>query len=651
MATTQPLGIPLDLPQAAHLLLHQWVTVSGPPGDDLWITDSQARPIDQVLKEAVDPQADTQAHVVREQVMFVHWMPVDNGPWPSYLICRRQGGGDEVVSASGRFALSPKRDYRWDRAISWNKRIVVPTDSGVDVISLEPRLIESYVDLAGSPTTSQPSTRPSAADSRPSSGWDDGLPQALLDNRGVLAWMPAAGTGAARFIDEKWTRLGPDQGWPAWIVHLVPLLDGSVLQISLTSNASIQLALATLDATSVDEKQIAALVDGLSDPDQAKRSAAYDQLTRYGPGIWPVLEKLNGDQPPEAQARLQQLLHNRVQPTLGGMSLLGNKTLRIAERLADGGAIFYAPQGVSIPDPDGGDARERAPAWISIRPGRVVELLPEALTADLTPGKSHLFAFGNEWVANFDADGPKRFIGNGFVNLLRKDETRFSELIGIDHRGRWVFRPGNSTDLETLIVDPTIPDPIPRLPAWALPDAETVGWDKDNWPVVKHGAAYALMEKDWRLLDVDKGEKMNTSVEATSATTQSSEMPILIAPDGSRYFGGLIDLHVHNPAGKTIIWPLPPIANGKGPVTLIRTSDGRLYLFNEPGRVLRIAATSAMPDPFEIEATFTENIPNVDHPTRIWLDPAGRIDIAWENHLAVLFPQGFIPPELVEKIH
>ncbi len=88
LATTQPLSVPLDLPQAAHLLLHQWVTVSGPPGEDLWITDPRARPIDQVLAEAIDPQAEPQAHVTQERVMFVHWMPVDNGSWPPYLICR-----------------------------------------------------------------------------------------------------------------------------------------------------------------------------------------------------------------------------------------------------------------------------------------------------------------------------------------------------------------------------------------------------------------------------------------------------------------------------------------------------------------------------------------------------------------------------------
>src|SRR5205085_1041729 len=61
-------------------------------------------------------------------------------------------------------------------------------------------------------------------------------PQLLLDSRGLLAWIPPSQTapgsrGAYRFVDNKWQPLGPDQNWPTSIIHLVPLLDGSVLQI------------------------------------------------------------------------------------------------------------------------------------------------------------------------------------------------------------------------------------------------------------------------------------------------------------------------------------------------------------------------------------------------------------------------------------
>jgi len=97
-------------------------------------------------------------------------------------------------------------------------------------------------------------------------------------------------------------------------------------------------------------------------------------------------------------------------------------------------------------------------------------------------------------------------------------------------------------------------------------------------------------------------------------------------------------------------WTLPDIANGKAPVHLVRTEDGRLFLFNQPGRVLRIKPTPGGSEPYMLEATFTKNVPSVDEPTRIWLDPAGRIVIAYEKRLAILFPSGYIPPRLKDLI-
>jgi hypothetical protein len=100
------------------------------------------------------------------------------------------------------------------------------------------------------------------------------------------------------------------------------------------------------------------------------------------------------------------------------------------------------------------------------------------------------------------------------------------------------------------------------------------------------------------------------------------------------------------PNGQQTRWPLPDIATGKMPVHLVQTEDGRLYLFNQPGRVLRIKPTPGSSSPFLLEATFTRNIPNVDEVTRVWLDRAGRIIIAYEDKLAILFPQGIIPPKI-----
>jgi len=63
--------------------------------------------------------------------------------------------------------------------------------------------------------------------------------------------------------------------------------------------------------------------------------------------------------------------------------------------------------------------------------------------------------------------------------------------------------------------------------------------------------------------------------------------------------------------------------------------------------LLRIRPTPTGGEPFKLEAVFTKDIPNVDHPVRIWLDPAGRINFVTEgNVLTVTFPAGTIPREI-----
>lgn len=629
---TQPLKEVLDLPQAAHLDLKEPIYLAGPPNPELWITRSDAPPIDRVLHEAIDPKMEIDCHILRERVAFVHWMPQDAGPWLPYVVCRRDDGGFRVFWPGGHADLQ-RSDYCWSCASSWNERVIAPTSDGISILSFSPTVAESHQTL-----------QPAADRAAP-------IPQALLDTEGVLAWSPwdakHPGSGhAARFVADKWIDLS-QAGWSGHIVHLVPLLDGSVLQLLATADGGVRLAVASLTHVQVDKNQISQLVDTLSDPDPDKRTDAYAQLTRYGPGIWPTLERLGANQPPEGQMRIQQLLSEKTQPTLGGMSLLGKKTLQIAARLADGGVVFYADDGVSIPTPDG-TPTATMPAWISVRPGRPIQLLPQIMTIDLKPKVSHLWAFGDEWIVSVPGRGPCRFFGNGLMPLLRPDETEFTELLGIDHHGRWVLRTDGAPPT-FLIIDPMLPDPTPRLPVWQFAAAATVGWDKGNWPVVKHDSAYALGASDWRLLD--SKEEILTRVNDISRTTKpAGEPPLLVAPDGTRYFDGLMNLRCVDAAGHQTLWPLPAAANGRGPATLIRTADGLLYLFNEPGRVLRIRPTPGSTETFRLEATFTHRIPLADHPTRIWLDPAGRIAVEWSNHLALLFPRGFIPPAIAEKM-
>jgi hypothetical protein len=79
-------------------------------------------------------------------------------------------------------------------------------------------------------------------------------------------------------------------------------------------------------------------------------------------------------------------------------------------------------------------------------------------------------------------------------------------------------------------------------------------------------------------------------------------------------------------------------------VCLFKTKDA-FFLFNQPGRVVRLRENaSGATEPFTVEAIFTHNIPNTSTPQRIWLDPAGRIAIAYDtNKLAILFPSGEVP--------
>jgi hypothetical protein len=708
LPTTQPLAFPLELNQAARLVLKEPVFLSKGVGD-LWITRADAPPTPQVLKAAADPAtADSQTHVLRDRVVFVQWVNTQAGNPMPYLVCAASDGGYEVVSAEDRKPLPARRDYRWGRAFVWDDKIVVPTGTGISILQFRPELKEAYRDLIATP-----SGMPSTAPGNPSPE-----PQALPDGQGLLAWVPwehgrPGSRGAVRYLDGKWIDLGPDQSWPQKIVHLVPLRDGTVFQFVLRDDGTIGIETMLLGGGSVDEAAIAKVVEKLNDPDPDERRKAVAQLADFGPGAWPALTKLSAHQPPQARMLLKGLLKDKNRPTLSGMTLLGDRALQLACRLYDGGVVFYAPQGISMPD-DNGDPVPTAPAWLSLRPGHFVELLPAALVMDLKPDDCHLDLVGDQWVATTDVRGPRLFFGNGFATLLKKDEREFSHVVGVDARGRWLFRRSVSTDGlreasasplslpspgtpgeasgnsdrpragqggglpkkhslaslssqpigETLIIDPHLPDLTPRLPVWNLTIAQVVGWDKDNWPVVQNGAAYALTDTDWRPLDKDEkffhrpedapspaaSLPLGPTTASTSQPAAPSEPLILVTRDGARYFGGLTDLVVIDKFGHRTNWPLPATANGTGPATLIATKNGKLFLFNQPGRVLRLARTPGAAQPFKIEATFTRNIPNAPHPARIWLDPAGRIDMAYDTRLAILFPDGYLPRSISEKM-
>jgi len=651
--TTQPLAVPLDLSQAARIVLKDPLYLGRIRGD-LWITRSDALPLDRVLRDAVDPKAaDPQSHVIDRRVLFVHWMPDDSGVWPPYLVCPGKDGPEEVIWQKGHATLPVKRDFKWDHAYSWNEKVVVPSAKGISVFTFGPQIKESYQWLI------------SDADGKPS----DSVPQALLaDAESLLAWAPwehgVGSHGAQRYVDGKgWSPLGPEQNWPEKIAYLVPLLDTTVFQFVSDDKGDITVENTNLGTGNTDEAavkkeaEVRKLVEQLGEIDEDARHDAYKKLADFGPGIWPLLEKLQRDQPPQSRMLIGQLLKDKNHPTLSGMSLQGNRRMRLISRLSDGGVVLYAEQGVSIPEGED-QTTTIAPAWLSVRPGHYVELLSPLLVHDLKPDTAQFEVVADQWLVNSDIHGPRLFYGNGLATLLRKDDQAFTQVIGMDQMGRWLFRKPQDAiaAAPTLVIDPHLPDPTPRLPVWQLAIAETVGWNKDNWPAFKNGTIYALTASDWVPLENDK-EFFTSLDQPAASTTQpnpasrpSVDAPILITKDGSKFFGGESDLTMLDKNGKTSTWKLPDIANGAGPVFLIEARDGKLFLFNQPGRVLRIARTPGAPEPFKLEVTFTHNIPSARNPTRIWVDPAGRIDIAFGARLAVLFPAGYIPAPIMQKM-
>ncbi|MBC8107333.1 MAG: hypothetical protein H7Z14_12140, partial [Anaerolineae bacterium] len=594
-------------------------------------------------------------------------------------------GRFELVNLEGRIELgTPGRKYSWDRA-RWVPRdrdsaIVVPTDTGISILRPHARPIELFQEMtATTQRATAPTTEPLNA-----------LPQFLLDRRGLLAWVPPdndkpGSAGAFRFVDGKWQHLDEAAGWPLQVMHLVPLLDGSVLQVVTdeTKLVSVRVGILDRDTAQIDEKKIADLVARLSDPKRGMREAAHVDLTRYGPQVWPLLEKLANDQPPEGRLRIEQLLSQKSQPMLGRLIMQEGRG-KVVARYADGGALLWAESGVVAPgvDPSTPGA-VLAPAWISIRANQPIELAPPAVVTDLDPDRAAVDGFSDEWIVTNDVIGPQRLLGNHLEPMLRKSEReQFRQVVGCDSRGRWLIRRANDPITPdalpsgpTLIIDPWLPDATPRLPAWQYPvERGTVGWTESNWPIVKSGGAWVIEKDGTRPLKPDEEMfsdvrempeqltfapfKPTTSLStapstspSTSPSTAPTETPIGIDAEGGRYLDGKTELRRVDKDGRVVFWTLPPEVAGSWSKPYLIEAEGKLFLFNEAGRTVRLRRTPGEAEPFAIDATFTKNIPNVDDPQRVWLDPAGRIVIAHGgNQLTILFPSGRIPPAIAQRM-
>ena len=610
VAADKFLDMPVSLDDAARLRLDGpiYLDTTG----HLWITRAGAAPVTQTLGHWVDSGPT----MLREQPVFVHWENDAGSAFTPTVICRAGDGFDFFTSAGIRH-WSCSTGCDWSHAFSFGEHVVIPTSAGVTVLDVSPG-----VDIVSHPMTLPQMTSGSSP------------PTAMLDSRGVLAWSPweqgkPGSGGAMRFVDGAWSPI--DAG--VHLVQMVPLLDGSLLTLRREGD-KINLAIEPLESNELDRKHIADLVDKLADDDPDVRESANAELARYGPGLLPVLQQSLEDAAPEAKQRVQRLIRGKLTPALGGMVLIDGK-LDTVHRQPDGTAIFYAAGGVEMPGITAEPIRV-VPAWIVLHPGgRFGRPLQPEVVADQTPEHFTLTALGDDWYI-CDAAGPRRFLGGNWASLLKPEEAEFDQMVGEDAQGRWLFNTSKNAN-RFLLLDPTLLDPTPRLPVWSIKIDGTTGMDKDGWPTITHDkSSWALHENGWSTTDA--------AVPAEEHSAKA-DTPLLVCADGTKYFDGKTNLIVDPPHGSRITWPLPASAQGATAAALVRTDDGNLFLFNAPGRMIRIKPS--VPGRFTADAIFTHDIPNAEKLDRMWVDPAGRIACTFNgNQIAVMFPSGHMPADL-----
>jgi hypothetical protein len=639
--TTQPRETSFDLSAAARLRLDEPVYLCR--RGDLWITHASARPTGQVLADA----GKSQTHVTQEQVKFVYWRP-DTQPWSAELIAfdttasadAGAKSADVWITVTARLPLNRGLARDWSRAGLWNtdtmRAVVVPTQTGMSVLQVrDGQIDEQHVELAQQPAPGL-------------------IMSYALDPRGLLAWSsgPTESSNVARYVDGKWTLLTPDPAWPDRIAHLVPLLDGTVLAVAQEA-ASLKLRSISLETIAVDEARVLKWVKQLANPLPEEREAAQAQLAALGPGAWPVLRRLAPTQPAEARIRIRAILGNETTPTLSGITPEPGPGYLVC-RLPDGGVVLNFSAGASAVTGNGVVAPFK-PAVLSVRPDEGARRLPDSLVETLTPTNNSLVAWSDEWILEHDVDGPLRWLGNHTEPLLKKKEAvDFKKFIGIDSAGRWIYK-SRDPNGPTLIVDPTLPDPKPRLPVWTVEVRNgAVGWNDKDYPVMKRGSAYYLRDGSWAGMTPQEADTLfRTALPAPTTAPTTVPTVLLVDKEGNTFTDGLETLNVVRKDGSRHVWPLPPEAVGSGAIdsaAVLMEADGKLFLANQPGRLLRISLDWNNPEPLKLEAVFTRHIPATDV-RRIWKDPVGRIIYASGGfRLSVCFPEGRISKSMSNMI-
>lgn len=597
---------------------------------DLWITHPDAPPAAEILTST----GNDQTHLTRDHVVFAFWARDSRGRWvpqpvlqlstesptttPAITTAPATSRGSRYVwlTPSGPIPLE-RGDYRWDAAVLLrDDRVVVPTEQGICVLTPPPlaatdrSVVERFFPL---PDGKTPVT-------------------VFAVQAGALAFRPwengeVGSNGVVSLTKDGWSPLPETAGFPPQPIHIFPLTDGANLVLSAGVDGGINLTTVAPpplpDATR--DENILDLIELLNDPKAAVRTQAQSDLARFGPTAWPLLESNREAQTPEAQELIRKILGLRAQPAMGIFALQPGP-VRVISRSTDGSLALYTYGGVSWFE-DGED-QLKSPALLFARPGRRTQLVHESVLKDRKAETTTLQLRYDDMLVNDAVRGPMRLMGNHIAPLLREEHKSFTRWMGVDRADRWLFT--SQAGDRWLILDPYLQDLTPRLPAWVIKisDGKT-GWDREGHVVIQRGTSpWRLERAGWRPM-----EPGNRMIQEASGMTTTTAL-----------FGGVDPMAlIHAGSGGG------GLTGGEQPLAVLRVSPTVLFLFDRPGRALRMTKpkdADATGKKFSLDATFTEFIPATGV-RRVWLDPFGRICIAHDaNKVTILFPEGRIPPEL-----
>jgi hypothetical protein len=556
----RPFSAGSELSDAARLFLRQPAMVC--ERGDLWLADPRADDWPAVLERA----GSERVHVARELPTYIAWTQRD-GAWAAIPLLGR-GEVVEALDRTGRSTALGIVVRHLQSGVSTGDWHFGVGDSLASAFAFEPTRIITV-----------------------SLGTDraDRAGHLVIASRSVIAWSTQR---AVRFDSGKWEPIHDARGGEQ-LLHVLPLSDDTVRLIGNNDADEAVIRSLALDVKSANVELVERLVRDLSAPEGRTRDGAFRELRRLGAGAWPVLERLLDGQPPEARVRMEALLIEKTDPSIGGFRARAGP-IRVVQRWRDGSVVLRAPAGWVRVGADG-DRAVRG-TLLLLRPGEAPAIAPHDI-AELIDSGASLDGMRGEIVARTER-GLMRRVGASFVPVLPTRLADYSQLRGIDHSGRWLIastKPG----APSLLLDPTLPDPTPRLPTWSIqvPTGGVIGKTTDGWPVMRSGDAWVLRESGWQIT----GEA-------------DSWRPVGVDPV--------------NP-----------------PTRSLDLRDGKTRLvMDEPGILRRVKIVDGVTREL---ATHSRGIPPGRFPDAMWLDPAGRAVLVFlPDELVIAFPGGRIPREI-----